>query len=142
MIQTRSVFPSVRRRFVRAAAAISTLLVLLDASAAQAAEPAAEDATKVPMPAGLVQPGATAKVAALVCFFEGPAADAAGNVDFSDVTGNRILKMTAPGAVSVFRSDSGRANGNAFDASGRLVTCEGFGLGPGGRRRVESCART
>jgi gluconolactonase len=38
--------------------------------------------------------------------------------------------------VSVFREDSGRANGNAFDAQGRLITCEGFGLGPGGRRRV------
>ncbi len=40
------------------------------------------------------------------------------------------------GQISVFRSDSGRANGNAFDLQGRLITCEGFGLGPGGRRRI------
>jgi gluconolactonase len=44
--------------------------------------------------------------------------------------------MNPRGDVSVFRSDSGRANGNAFDAQGRLISCEGFGLGSGGRRRV------
>jgi gluconolactonase len=92
--------------------------------------------SRVPLPDGLVAPGARATVAALVCFFEGPAVDEHGNVFFSDVSGNRILKMTPGGEVSVFREDSGRANGNAFDARGRLVTCEGFGLGPGGRQRV------
>ena len=44
--------------------------------------------------------------------------------------------MTPQGEVSVFRTDSGRTNGNAFDAQGRLISCEGFGLGPGGRRRI------
>src|SRR6476660_4154628 len=43
--------------------------------------------------------------------------------------------MTARGEVSVFRAAIDRTNGNAFDAQGRLVSCEGFGLGPGGRRR-------
>jgi gluconolactonase len=94
------------------------------------------DLSRVPLPAGLVAPEARATVAALVCFFEGPAVDERGNVFFSDVSGNRILKMTPGGEVSLFREDSGRANGNAFDARGRLVTCEGFGLGPGGRRRI------
>jgi gluconolactonase len=83
-----------------------------------------------------VAPGTKATVAALVCFFEGPAVDDKGNVFFSDITGNRILKMTPKGEVSVFRADSGRTNGNAFDAQGRLVSCEGLGLGPGGRRRI------
>lgn len=87
-------------------------------------------------PAGLVVSGTEATRAALVCFFEGPAVDAEGNVFFSDIVSNRILKMNAKGEISDFRSDSGRANGNAFDAQGRLVTCEGSGLGPGGRRRV------
>src|SRR5437870_1149043 len=94
------------------------------------------DLSKVPLPSGLVAPKAEATRAALVCFFEGPAVDEKGNVFFSDITSNRILKMTAQGEVSVFRADSGRANGNAFDARGRLITCEGFGLGPGGRRRI------
>src|SRR4029450_7570832 len=86
--------------------------------------------------AGLVAPDAKASVAALVCFFEGPAVDENENVFFSDIVSNPVLKMTAWGEVSVFRSDSGRTNGNAFDAQGRLISCEGFGLGPGGRRRI------
>ncbi|MBI3865306.1 MAG: SMP-30/gluconolactonase/LRE family protein [Planctomycetia bacterium] len=94
------------------------------------------DFSKLSLPAGLVAPGTEATRAALVCFYEGPAVDDAGNLFFSDITSNRILKMSAKEEVSVFRSESGRANGNAFDAQGRLVTCEGFGLGPGGRRRV------
>jgi len=94
------------------------------------------DLSKVPLPSGLVAPKAEAERAALVCFFEGPAVDDKGNVFFSDITSNRILKMTSQGEVSVFRTDSGRTNGNAFDAQGRLISCEGFGLGPGGRRRI------
>lgn len=90
----------------------------------------------VPLPAGLVPADAKAKVAANVCFLEGPAADAEGNVFFSDISGNRILKMAADGAVSVWRADSGRTNGNTFDAQGRLISCEGAEFGPGGRRRV------
>jgi gluconolactonase len=94
------------------------------------------DLAKVPLPAGLVAADTKAGVAALVCFLEGPAVDDKGNVFLSDITSNRILKMTARGEVSVFREDSGRANGNAFDAQGRLITCEGYGLGSGGRRRI------
>ena len=44
------------------------------------------------------------RTAATVCFLEGPAVDAAGTLFFSDITGNRILKMTPDGAVSVFRA--------------------------------------
>jgi len=91
---------------------------------------------QAPVPTKLLAPDAKVTVAALVCFYEGPAADARGNLFFSDIPANTILKMTPEGAVSVFRSDSGRTNGNAFDAKGRLVSCEGSGLGAGGRRRV------
>jgi gluconolactonase len=55
---------------------------------------------------------------------------------FSDLVGNRILTMTPAGVVSVFRADSGRTNGNTFDARGRLISCEGAEQGPGGRRRM------
>src|SRR5215471_1221394 len=120
-----------RRKFVM----VPALFLLLSESAALVAEEKT-DLSRVPLPSGLVAPKVEAERAALVCFFEGPAVDKNGNVFFSDITANRILKMTAGGEVSVFRTDSGRANGNAFDARGRLITCEGFGLGPGGRRRI------
>lgn len=114
---------------------IAVLLQIVILSANLAAQDAI-DFTQLSTPSGLVASGTEATRAALVCFLEGPALDEAGNVFFSDITSNRILKMTAAGEVSVFQTDSGRANGNAFDAQGRLITCEGFGLGPGGRRRV------
>src|SRR5262245_31064702 len=94
------------------------------------------DLTKIPLPAALLAPEAKVTVAAGVCFLEGPAADAAGNVFFSDIQGSRILKMDAKGTVTVFREDSGRTNGNTFDAQGRLISCEGAENGPGGRRRI------
>jgi sugar lactone lactonase YvrE len=50
---------------------------------------------------------------------------AAGKVFFSDIAGNRILKMDPNGAVAIIRADTGRTNGNCFDAEGRLASCEG-----------------
>ena len=90
----------------------------------------------VDLPAGLVATGTKAHTAANICFLEGPAWHASGEVYFSDISGNRILKMAPDGAVSVFREDSGRTNGNTFDAEGRLISCEGAEFGPGGRRRL------
>src|SRR5262249_51991358 len=94
------------------------------------------DLSKVSLPADLVAPDTKAAVAAGVCFLEGPAADEQGNVFFSDIAGNRIMKMAADGKLSVFRADSGRTNGNVFDAQGRLISCEGGEQGSGGRRRI------
>jgi gluconolactonase len=90
----------------------------------------------VDLPEGLVPPDAKARTAASVCFLEGPAWHASGDLYFSDIAGNRILKMAADGAVSVFREPSGRTNGNTFDAQGRLISCEGAEFGPGGGRRI------
>src|SRR5687768_16841836 len=74
----------------------------------------APDLHKVPLPEGLVK---TAEFSAtVVCFLEGPAVDAQGNVFFSDIAGSRILKKLTSGKVVVFRADSGQTNGNAFDA--------------------------
>jgi gluconolactonase len=89
-----------------------------------------------PLPAALLAPQAKVTVAAGVCFLEGPAVDVAGNVFFSDIQGSRILKLDPSGAVTTFREDSGRTNGNTFDGQGRLISCEGAENGPGGRRRV------
>src|SRR5262245_52972390 len=100
--------------------------------------PAQDPPSKATLPAGLVKAGTVAGAAGVVAFLEGPAVDAAGNVFFSDIAGNRILKMDAKGQVSVFRADSGRTNGNCFDAQGRLVSCEGGEQGPGRRRMVRT----
>src|SRR5438105_3912710 len=101
------------------------LLVLL-ALAPLAAWSAQPDLSNTPPPPGdLVPKDAKVTPAAVVCFLEGPAADADGNLFFSDIAGNRILKMDAKGVVSTFRADSGRTNGNTFDAEGRLISCEG-----------------
>ena len=57
-------------------------------------------------------------------FAEGPAADADGNVYFSDCPNNRILVYRPQSSqTEVWREPSGRANGMNFDAQGRLVVC-------------------
>jgi gluconolactonase len=94
------------------------------------------DLTRTPPPASLLAPQGATTIAARTCLLEGPAFDADDNLFFSDIFGNRIYRLTPDGILSVFRDDSGRTNGNTFDASGRLISCEGAEQGPGGRRRV------
>jgi gluconolactonase len=102
----------------------------------------AQDLSKTPLPSGLLPPDAKVTAAAGVAFLEGPAVDAQGTVFFSDIANNRILQMTRDGKVSVFRADSGRTNGNAFDAQGRLISCEGGEQGIGRRRIVRTDMKT
>jgi len=64
-------------------------------------------------------------------FTEGPAADRAGNIFFTDIPNNRILKWSLDGKLSVFRENTGGANGLFFARNGCLLACEG-----GGRRLV------
>jgi len=82
--------------------------------------------------ASVVAPGAEVKK---LCngfrFTEGPAADAKGNVYFSDIPNNRIHKWSLDGELTTFRENSGGANGLFFDDRGNLLACEG-----GGRRLV------
>jgi gluconolactonase len=72
------------------------------------------------------------KVAGGFSFTEGPAADTAGNVFFTDIPNNRIHKWSLDGKLSTEREDSGGGNGLFFDKAGNLLVCEG------GRRRVVS----
>ena len=65
------------------------------------------------------------QVATAVAFTEGPAVDREGNVYFTDLVWQRIMKLSAGGELSVFREHSNNANGLLFDAQGRLVACEG-----------------
>jgi len=50
--------------------------------------------------------------------------------------------MDTKGSVTTFRADSGRTNGNCFDADGRLISCEGGEQGPGRRRIVRTDMKT
>ncbi|MBN1510321.1 MAG: SMP-30/gluconolactonase/LRE family protein [Sedimentisphaerales bacterium] len=90
----------------------------------------------------VVAPGAEVKkLAGDFRFTEGPAADAQGNVYFSDIPNNRILKWSVPDGVetqnlasllSTFLENSGGANGLYFDKDGNLLACQG------GERRLVS----
>ena len=67
-------------------------------------------------------------------FTEGPASSPTGELYFSDIENNRIMRLERSGLVREFRRPSGRSNGIVFDHEGRLVMCQG--AGPGGGRRV------
>ena len=64
------------------------------------------------------------EVAATVAFLEGPATHRDGTVYFTDLNGNRILKMSPQGRVTTVREPSARANGLAFDSEWRLLAAE------------------
>ncbi|HTP34942.1 MAG TPA: SMP-30/gluconolactonase/LRE family protein [Candidatus Acidoferrales bacterium] len=57
-------------------------------------------------------------------FTEGPAWCKDGYLIFSDTPSDRLLKWTPGSPVEVLRSDAHGPAGNAFDAQGRLYTCE------------------
>jgi gluconolactonase len=94
------------------------------------------DLTRTPPPTDLLAPQGAKSIAVRTCLLEGPAFDADGVLYFSDIIGNRIYRLDPDGALSAFREDSGRTNGNTFDAQGRLISCEGAEFGPNGRRQV------
>jgi gluconolactonase len=72
----------------------------------------------------VVAPGATViPLADGFQFTEGPAADAEGNVLFTDQPNDRILKWSLDGKLSTFKQPCGRANGLCFDAAGNLWAC-------------------
>ena len=64
------------------------------------------------------------KVDAGFRFTEGPVWSREGFLLFSDVPNNQIRKLTPGERSVVFRDNSNGANGNTYDAQGRLYTCE------------------
>jgi gluconolactonase len=67
------------------------------------------------------------EIATTVAFTEGPAVDREGNVYFTELVFQRIMKLSPKGELSVFRERSNNANGMLIDPEGRLVACEGAG---------------
>ena len=46
------------------------------------------------------------------------------HLTFSDIPGNHMCRWSAVEGVTTFRKPSHKANGNAYDRRGRIVTCE------------------
>lgn len=72
----------------------------------------------------------TTEIAATVehakIFTEGPIADSAGDIYFTNVPANHVLKYSVKeGSLQVALENSNAANGLAFDAQGNLIACEG-----------------
>ncbi len=63
-------------------------------------------------------------------FTEGPAADAAGNLFFTDVPRSTIHKIDLDGKVTVFAENTSNTNGLMFGPDGRLYGCQN------GKRRI------
>jgi len=68
-------------------------------------------------------------------FTEGPAVDARGDVYFTDLPGRKVYRIEhATGKVSLFKDDSGGANGMMFGPDGRLYACQN------GKKRIVAWA--
>ena len=65
------------------------------------------------------------EIATTVAFTEGPTVDRDGNVYFTDIINQRIMKLGADGVLSTYREKSNAANGLLLDPQGRLIACEG-----------------
>ncbi len=64
------------------------------------------------------------KVAAGFRFTEGPVWSREGFLLFSDIPNDKIMRFVPGKGTEVFREKSEGANGNTFDAQGRLYSCE------------------
>lgn len=73
----------------------------------------------------IIAKGATlTKLAGEYAFTEGPAADAEGNVFFTDQPNDKIYKWSEKeGSISVYMDKTGRSNGLYFDRAGNLLSC-------------------
>jgi gluconolactonase len=73
---------------------------------------------------GIGPSGEIKKVHTNFKFTEGPAQDAVGNIYFSDIPNEKILKNDGDDKLTTFRDKSNFANGLMVDAKGEIVACE------------------
>jgi gluconolactonase len=87
--------------------------------------PASTSPTTTPL---VVAPDAKVeKLAGGFSFTEGPIADSQGNVYFTDIPNNKILKWSLDGKLSTYKENTNGANGLDIDEKGNLYVCEGSG---------------
>ena len=86
----------------------------------------------MPWPAMGQQP----EIATTVAFTEGPTVDREGNVYFTDIINQRIMKLSMDGILSTYRENSNVANGLLIDPQGRLIACEGSAFERSGVKRT------
>ena len=77
-----------------------------------------------PWPGAAQQP----EIATIVAFTEGPTVDPAGNIYFTDIINQRIMKLSGDGVLSTYRENSNTANGLLIDPQERLIACEGTAI--------------
>jgi gluconolactonase len=65
------------------------------------------------------------QVAATLAFTEGPTVDRDGNLYFTEMVTQRVMKLGVDGVLSTYREKSNNANGLVIDPEGRLIACEG-----------------
>jgi len=72
----------------------------------------------------ILSPGAALqKISGEFSFTEGPAADASGNIYFTDQPNDRIMVRKVNGELSIFMQPSGRSNGLFIDKKGNIWSC-------------------
>jgi gluconolactonase len=77
-----------------------------------------------PADGSLIAQGAVLKeVSTEFAFTEGPAADAQGNIYFTDQPNDRIMVYPVSGQLKTFMQPCGRSNGLYFDRAGFLLAC-------------------
>lgn len=81
----------------------------------------ADDAKTIP---GIGPTAPAARLHGGFKFVEGPAANAAGVVYFTDIPANRILKVDPMGNLSVFRDNTQHTNGLMWNGKGELLGCQ------------------
>jgi gluconolactonase len=65
------------------------------------------------------------EIATATSALEGPTVDREGNVYFTEMVSQRIMKLSKEGVLSTYREHSNAANGQLIDPEGRLIVCEG-----------------
>lgn len=78
---------------------------------------------KAPIPEVVARGAAPVLISSEFQFTEGPAADAKGNVYFTDQPNDKIMKWSPGEGISVFMEGAGRSNGLYFDGNGNLISC-------------------
>jgi len=114
-----------RRTFLAHLAAVGGAGLAAALPRARAAAPRPRQAEYTMQDAtGLAAAGAAVeKLADGYQFTEGPAADKAGNVYFTDQPNDRIVRWGVDGTVADWMKPCGRSNGLYFDAAGNLLAC-------------------